>query len=480
MGRRDTDPTAWMTGLSSEELPENAIALALGELRRHLSTPRTVSIVILVLMSCSPSNPTAPPTFPESPSPIPAPTPGPPPATPAPALKPLWWAEPPPIRLRLEVGESFTSGARLSKEVEAVVTVTPSSDAIKAEHRVLGPGSYEFTITGEKLGSADLTFTAKAPGYQTAEITYEAISVSPPPAPPLGAPANIRVVDRGQDFLVWEWDPVEGATAYLADAGYPRGTYPRGTPPEQEPPAVWVEEPSFRVDGLDPGIGYYLLVRAARETAGQLELGPWSSSAGRARTIPPQETRSIERGPLPSCVDQQQMARQYNSHPSFPNPVTHAWDTTPFRVYFEPEFSDEAREQVARFAWKLEYRLGYPILDAEVVDDLSKADIQVRFNQAVMDRGSRAWANSQLDPPAVEVSPEGADDEDNRRAMIEHEVSHLFGFEHNQTCSNGRGVGVEMSPSLSCYFDGERTGRGAAEEDIDNIGCVFPHPNFPR
>ncbi|MYE44471.1 MAG: hypothetical protein F4X79_10665, partial [Acidobacteria bacterium] len=292
------------------------------------------------------------------------------------------------------------------------------------------------------------------------------------PGPPLGEPANIRVVDRGQDFIVWEWDPVEGATSYQANV------FPSGTPSAQRPPLVLVAEPALRADGLKPGLAYTLFVRAVRETDGGLERGPWPRGA-RGYTVPPQETRSIERGPLAACEDQRQAAQDLHSHPVYPNPVTHAWDTTPFRVYVEPEFSDEVREQVARFAWKLEYRLGYPILEGEVTDDPDDADIHVRFEQAVMDRGSRASANSRIDPPTVQVAPEGADDEDNRRAMIEHEVSHLFGFEHNQTCSNGRGVGVEMSPSLSCYFDGERTGRGAAEEDIDNIGCVFPHPDFP-
>ena len=370
------------------------------------------------------------------------------------------------------MGESFTSGARLSEEVDAVVTVTPSSDAIKVVQRVLGPGHFEFTITGEKVGSANLTFTAKAPGYQTAEITYEALSVSPPPGPPLGEPANIRVVDRGQHFIVWEWDPVEGATSYQTNV------FPSGTPSAQRPPLVLVGESALRADGLKPGLAYTLFVRAVRETDGGLERGPWPRGA-RGYTVPPQETVSIERGPLPACEDQRQIARARYGDGRPKWPLVRGWDETPFLVYVEPEFSDEVREQVARFAWKLEYRLGYPVLDAEVVDDLSEADIQVRFNQAVRDRGSRAWANSALDPPAVEVSPVGADDDDNRRAMIEHEVSHLFGFGHNKTCSNG-GAGVEMSSSLSCYFDGERTGRGAVEEDIDNIGCVFPHPDFPR
>ena len=295
---------------------------------------------------------------------------------------------------------------------------------------------------------------------------------APPPEPkPLGEPANIRVVDRGLDFIVWEWDPVEGATAYQAHA------FQSGTPNGQRPPLETVVEPTFRSGGLKPARAYTFYVRSVRQTDAGLERGAWPRGV-RGYTVTPQETVSVERGPLPSCEDQQQIAQEL--HIRDPNPVTHAWDTTPFRVYVEPEFSDEVREQVARFAWKLEYRLGYPVLDAELADDLAEADIQVRFNQAVRDRGYAAWANSALDPPAVEVSPVTVDTDDRRRALIEHEVSHLFGFGHNACRSDGAGPGVPMSVSLTCVFPGERTGRGAVEEDIDNIGCVFPHPNYPR
>ena len=68
----------------------------------------------------------------------------------------------------------------------------------------------------------------------------------PPPAPP-GQPTGIRVVDVGVDFLVWAWDPVEGATSYEAHA------FPRGTPSSERPPLQVTVEPTFRADGLEPG-----------------------------------------------------------------------------------------------------------------------------------------------------------------------------------------------------------------------------------
>ena len=45
------------------------------------------------------------------------------------------------------------------------------------------------------------------------------------PEPP-SQPTGMRVTDRGEDFVEWSWDPVEGATSYEADvfvAGTPAG-----------------------------------------------------------------------------------------------------------------------------------------------------------------------------------------------------------------------------------------------------------------
>ena len=124
--------------------------------------PFARGLALLALVGCDSSNPT----------------------TPASSLQPLQWADLPALPSRLEVGESFTSTVRLSEGVAAHFTVTASSDALKAVWRVLGPGYFEFTITGEKVGRAHLTITAKASGYQTAEITFEALSVSIAPEPP--------------------------------------------------------------------------------------------------------------------------------------------------------------------------------------------------------------------------------------------------------------------------------------------------------
>ena len=105
---------------------------------------------------------------------------------------------------------------------------------------------------------------------------------TPPPAPePPGQPTGIRVVDVGVDFLVWAWDPVEGATSYEAHA------FPRGTPSSERPPLQVTVEPTFRADGLEPGAVMGFFVRAIRETAGGRAVGPWSDRGTGETLMPP-------------------------------------------------------------------------------------------------------------------------------------------------------------------------------------------------
>ena len=90
-----------------------------------------------------------------------------------------------------------------------------------------------------------------------------------------GKPTGIRVVDVGTDFLVWAWDPVDGATSYVANA------FPRGTPTSERPPTQVTVEPTFRADGLEPDTAMGIFVRAVREKAA----GQWSYD-GTGKTLP--------------------------------------------------------------------------------------------------------------------------------------------------------------------------------------------------
>ena len=262
-----------------------------------------------------------------------------------------------------------------------------------------------------------------------------------PPLPP-DRPDLPRVTERGSDFIVWQWDPVEHATHYEAHH-YPVGT--SGSPLQT------LREPTLRIEGINPEEDYQIYVRAVVETPWGRAVSGWVY------------TTSSEPLPQPACADMRRIAIGLSMK------AVVGWDTTPIRIYVEPAFPDKVREQVAVFARKLDDRLGYLVIDPNVTDDLSTADIQV-----VYDEGTRsASANNGRTPPAVQMNPSKRQDEIGI-SFIEHEVGHLFGLGHNTCRSDVQEGWIPMSFKLSC------SGKGTDVSDLDNIGCIFPHPAFPR
>ena len=103
------------------------------------------------------------------------------------------------------------------------------------------------------------------------------VAVASTPPPPPEAPAKvtgIKAAEVGQDFILWTWDPAEGATSYEADVA-----------PGQ--PHVYPKEPSYRHKGLDPGSAYRIWVRSVRETAGGRTTSEWSDGVEAFTLGPP-------------------------------------------------------------------------------------------------------------------------------------------------------------------------------------------------
>ena len=96
--------------------------------------------------------------------------------------------------------------------------------------------------------------------------------ISPLPPAPEPPSAPVVRITAGQDFVEWNWDPVEGATHYEGHA------HPFPLPPGQRPPLQDIPEPTFRVDGLVPGETWDFSVRAVRETAGGRAVSPWAKN----------------------------------------------------------------------------------------------------------------------------------------------------------------------------------------------------------
>lgn len=329
---------------------------------------------------------------------------------------------------------------------------------------------------------------------------------APVPAPepkPLGQPANVRLVDRGQDFIVWEWDPVEAATSYQAHA------FPAGMPSEQRPPLVLVAEPTFRADGLEPGSPYTFFVRAVRETDGGLERGPWGQHASGYTVSPPVPLYMGEPGEPRVCTDERERALAYvdwhrgKDDQSLP----YNWDGTPFTVNFFDNFPDGADylagqlEIVDELADIIEEHIGYPIIQAG--DVIPTPGLPDGWNSWGFP-GCRQWrepgtvVGAHLDAlpegrvggttfaaniacamlyywTADGVPPPGYPDWRVFHTGVLHELFHLFGYKHSVS-RVPEGIGIVMSSSLWGDLVPRRRYHAVTYEDIDALRCIFPLP----
>ena len=184
-----------------------------------------------------------------------------------------------------------------------------------------------------------------------------------PPSPPIAEPSpeapepptNVRVVEYGQTFLVWEWDPVEAAT------GYEVVVFPEGTPVPERTPSSIVSESTYRAEGLEPGTAWELVIRALRETAGGRAASPWVGRFSGSTWGKPREC-TAERGHAMT------FEQRWRGNPF----LLEEWDgSTPFRFYFDstslPE--DELRDAqhvldtVERLSDRIEEQIGYSIIE---------------------------------------------------------------------------------------------------------------------
>ena len=295
----------------------------------------------------------------------------------------------------------------------------------------------------------------EASGEWTAGPTVRAETEPEPP----GAVTGIRVTYRGQGWIAWAWDPVPGAT------GYELSVLPEGTPLESRSAGILVEGPWHRRHGLVAGESYTIFVRArAGEVPGEWSTGP----TARTETA---EVFSLEPGP---CSDERDRVLRWDGTGI---PLARAWNPQePFRLWVDPALPESAT-QVGEFARRIEDRLGYSIILADLVKSDHEADAIVI---PITDYGGAYARPRGRDgkPPLVGVGP----GQDGGTGLIDHEVGHLLGMKHH-LCANADGDGtygefhpdlIEMTAALTCFRS------VALPPDLDALGCAFPHPDFPR
>lgn len=304
---------------------------------------------------------------------------------------------------------------------------------------------------------------------------------SPPPPEAPDEPTNVRVTDQGTDFIVWEWDPVEGATSYQAHA------FPDGTPSSERPPLQTLLEPILRAEGLEASTAWGMFVRAVRETAAGRVVSPWAGQFSASTWGTPRE-----------CSTEREEAIAFDV--SLPD----EWDGTPFLFYFdktylpEEEWADAEHviDTVERLSERIEDQIGYSVLEVGGWTELPTHDCN----------SIRDW-RSPGHIVAYVIEEHRLDDEGNplvgavtvgrrcavvrywgnqinivKDSIIPHEVFHLLGFAHSrERRPNGEfiypwqspeGEGVAMSVPLTGGTDPPDL--GVTFEDVDALRCIFP------
>ena len=295
---------------------------------------------------------------------------------------------------------------------------------------------------------------------------------APPPPEPPGQPTGVQVVEFGQTFLVWEWDPVDDATSYEGHA------FPEHTPPHARPPLVSIPEPTYRAEDLEPGTTWEFFVRAIRDTPDGRLTGPWSVW-----------TKADTWGEPRVCTDERERARQFSNGAI----LVEEWDGTPFRYYFDEGIPASERADAEHFlavaerlARRIEDQIGYPLFVVEgwipeaergfvLEGDKIKTCEGVRPGGIVVSvlpttGGYRAGALTQCGMFHWERHiPDTWD------GVLPHETFHLFGFAHSLETHPHEAWkgGIPMSVRLTNRRRGPRD-LGVTFEDVDALRCVFP------
>ena len=331
-------------------------------------------------------------------------------------------------------------------------------------------------------------------GYQQ----FETIRVIVDFAEPVGVEGSPRLAIeigdhvRFAEFLTWwedDWPPERPSWGW-------RFNYSVGPDDEDadgitiQPDAFDLSEGAFLTrDGVEIEVEIYA-VAAKHLSENPVQVEPGEPVASHAVIGRPDLTELEPR----VCTDERQRARERNTRPV----LVDEWDGTPFRFYFDEGIPASERADaehffgvVERLSERIEDQLGYSILEVagwipEVKRGFRVGHMDVEDCVGVRPGGIVGTVIPFEERYAAARAYCGViywtqNDIDSWDSTLAHEVFHLFGFGHSLTTHPQEAWqgGIPMSVRLTAEPLGPRD-LGVTFEDVDAVGCVFPHPDFPR
>ena len=233
----------------------------------------------------SPTTP-APPPPPPPPTPPPAPEPEPEPAPEPPAV---------PVGLRISAsGMDFIEWSWNAVEgVSGYDVQYSANEAFTEEDETIARTAEEISYRREGLeaGASAFLRVRAAAGTGEERVTSDwsthvtGMTAEPEPEVPAApaAPANVRLKDRGSDFIEWEWDEVSGADGYESQFSTD------GTSFGGQAAHAGVGSTSRKVSNLAAETAGHLRVRSytGSGTGADTVRGDWSASDRQTTNVPP-------------------------------------------------------------------------------------------------------------------------------------------------------------------------------------------------
>ena len=267
---------------------------------------------------------------PTTPTPAPTPPPAPPPEP-----------EPPAVPTGLHVDEATASSitwhwtavegavgyvvqASMDETWEATDTVSFDGAPFTTATEYTASGLDPETTVYVRVASAAGTVEAPVVSDFSTHVTGMTTAVPGPPAP-----TNLRLKNRGSDFIEWEWDAVEGADGYESEFSS------NGTDFEAPQSHRGKSATTRKVSNLDAETGGYLRVRSytGSGTGADTVRGDWSATDKQTTDEPPPAV------PLSVPTDLEVTQRSDDS-------ITLAWDDVDDAEKYEVE------QRVAGGSWE--------------------------------------------------------------------------------------------------------------------------------